>query len=588
MASKDLKEKEEIKDTKKTKKEKNKKVKETKNIKKHETVVIVDNEEEAKKVLMEVLDAPVNATEKEMKSHFLSEAKALLMILLIIGAFIGSGFLIYKYVKPFESKKPQKEETKVTETNDYKTVFYKALEGHELTVINDKYLIETKDKTLYKLFDMDGNILFEGTESYTQILSGIDDELYLTHVGADQKNDNASISIYKFNNKELEEVFTADDENYLFTTLIYTNNNNDYLLGVVGETLHNEENVKVETLLYTLNGEKQELKDVRLHGENPFRLAIDEPIVTYNKDYIVVKDTNNEYKYGIYDINNKDIILNTKYDGLYTTNTGNYIAVKGKKAGIVNVKSKILVDFKYDFIYDAGTFYVVSKDKKLGILDNEFKVVIKPTFTFQQVENSGFSYQPCCGAINSFNAYKYKDKYVLTVNEKELSYDLKYKVHETYIIDSKGEYLTIGANEFNIYKDFIYGYDKDARKYSIYDENFAEKYTIDISKYDFEDGPYISLINDNTIVVSLDTELYYDYLTGEEIESIKDATFTVDKIEFKYINKDKKVYLKVNGDVLGEYKFNPQQNEDIFYYNIADKIYYYVTNDTYVMVRKSE
>ena len=45
--------------------------------------------EEAKKVLMEVLDAPVNATEKEMKSHFLSEAKALLMILLIIGAFIA-------------------------------------------------------------------------------------------------------------------------------------------------------------------------------------------------------------------------------------------------------------------------------------------------------------------------------------------------------------------------------------------------------------------------------------------------------------------------------------------------------------------
>ena len=557
-----------------------------KKVKKFDTVVFVDNEEQAKEVLEEVMKGPV--VEDKKTSNFWSELKAFFLIILIVGVIVGGGFILFKYVKPFESKKPSTQEsTKVTENSEYKTVVYKPSEGNYLSVINDQYLIEYGDSMLYKLLDMDGNVLFSGTESYSEILMGVDDELYLTHIGASQEQDNASLSVYKFVDKELVEVFTADDEGYLFTTLVYSNNGVDFLLGVVGEKLADDDSVEVESILYTLDNKREEIKDVRIHGENPFRLAVDQPIVTFNKDYVIVKDTHDEYKYGVYDIKNSEVVLNTKYNGLYTTNNGDYIAIKGEKAGLVNVKSKILVDFKYDFIYDANGFYVVGKDKKLGILDSEFKEVIKPTFAFQHVGNAGFSYRLCCGSVNSFDAYKYKDKYILTVNANELGYDLKYKVLETYVIDSKGEYLTIGANEFAIKDDFIYAYDKDAKIYTIYDEHFAKKYSIDISKYDFEDGPYITLANDNTIVVSLDTELYYDYATGEEIDSIKDATFTVDKIEFKYVSKDNKVTLKVNGEVIGTYNYDPI-NRNGFYHKIGDKTYYYVTSDIYVMVRKSE
>lgn len=588
MASKDI--KEEKKSTKKLKKEKAKKVKsdKSKGRKKLDTVVFVDNEEQAKEVLDEVMKGPIIEEEKK-KSNFWSELKAFFLIMLFIGGVIGVGFIVFKYVKPFESKKTNiTEETKVTETSNYKTVSYKPSQGNSLRVINDRYLIEYNDNTLYKLLDMDGNVLFNGTESFSDILVGVDDELYLTMYNSDSEGENDSISVYKFIYKELVEVFTVSDEKYYFTTLIYVKDDINYLVGIVGETLLDEEDVKIQSLLYTLDGDKHEFKDVRLHGENSARLFGTEPIFTYSKDYVVIKDTHNEYKYGVYDIKNSEIVLNTKYDGLYTTSTGDYIAIKGKKAGIVNIKSKILVDFKYDFIYDASSFYVIGKDKKLGILDSEFKEVIKPKFTFQQVGNAGFNYYSCCGSINSFDAYKYKDKYILTVNNEEMSYNLNYKVHETYVIDSKGEYLTIGSNEFGIYGDFIYGYDKDVRKYSIYDETFAEKYSIDISKYDFEEGPSISLVNDNTIVISLDTELYYDYSTGEEIETIKDATFIVDKIEFKYVNKDKNVALKVNGEVIDTYKYDPKDNYNKFYYTVEDKMYYYVTDDIYVMVRKSE
>lgn len=596
MTSKDK--KEEKKTAKKIKKEqvkaekiskrnvkKEKQVK-NKKVKKLDTVVFVDNEEQAKEVLEEVMKGPV--VEESKTSNFWSELKAFFLIILIVGVIVGGGFILFKYVKPLESKKTDtQEETKVTENKEYKTVVYKPGEDNYLSVIDNEYIIEYRDSTLYKLLDMDGNVLFNGTESYSEILMGVDDELYLTHVGGNQEQDNTSLSVYKFVDKELVEVFTADDEGYLFTTLIYNNNGTNYLLGVVGEKLSDDDSIEVESILYTLDNKREEIKDVRIHGEDPFRLAVDQPIVTFNKDYVIVKDTHDEYKYGVYDIKNSKVVLNTKYKELYTTSAGDYIAIKDKKSGLVNVKSKILIDFKYDFIYDANGFYVVGKDKKLGILDANFKEVIKPTFVYQHVDNAGFNYRLCCGAVNSFDAYKYKDKYILTVNAYELSYGINYKVHETYVIDSKGEYLTIGANEFAITDDFIYAYDKDAKIYTIYDEYFAKKYSIDISKYDFEDGPYIKLVNDNTIVVSLDTELYYDYATGEEIESIKDATFTVDKIEFKYVSKDKKVSLKVNGEVVGTYEYEPI-NDDSFYHKKGDKIYYYVTSDIYVMVRKSE
>ena len=598
MASKDIKEdnksvKKLKKEKTKVKKEKTKKVKLDKNKgrKKLDTVVFVDNEEQANEILEEVMKGPIveEVENKKNTSNFWSELKAFFLIILFIGGIIGVGFIVFKCIKPFESKRPSiKEETKVTETSEYKTVSYKPSEGNVLRVINDQYLIECNNRTLYKVLDMDGNVLFEGTESYSEIFIGIDDELYLTLATVDAETEQSALGVYKFENKELVEVFTADDENHLFTTLLYVNNDIEYLVGVVGETVNNGDDVKIESVLYTLDDSKHEFKDVRLHGEEPMRLAVDEPIITYNKDYVIVKDNSGDYKYGIYDIKNSEMILNTKYDGLYTTSSGNYVAVKGKKAGLVNVKSKILIDFKYDFIYDAGSFYVVAKDKKLGILDNEFKEVIKPTFTYQQVGNAGFNYRLFGGAINSFKATKYKDKYVLTINAKELSYNVNYKLHETYVIDSEGEYLTIGANEFGIYDDFIYGYDKESKKYSIYDETFAEKYTIDISKYDFEDGPYIDIYNDNTIKISLDTDLYYDYSTGEEIDSVKDATFTVDKIEFKYVSQDNKVTLKVNGEVIGTYEFYPQSYDHKFYNNVGDKMYYYVTNELYVMVRKSE
>lgn len=585
MASKETKE---MKDTK-TKKIKPKKDKKS-TVKKRETVVFANSDTEVINIINDLAyEDEVKEDKKEKKSNFFSELKAFFCILLIIGFVVLSGFLIHKYVKPLESKKDKEtEETKIVESNEYKTVSYTAPKDRTLQVLNHMYVIESKDRTLYKVMDMDGNILFEGKEEYSSINVGIDGELYLSFYESTDE-DNVPIGLYKIVDKKLEEVFVSTDKDYTYTTLLKINGDSPLLIGVVGEfySFEDEENTKflTKSVIYTLDGKQYSREDVRLTGDT-VRLATDEPIYTHSDRYIIAIDSKDEYKYGVYDLQEDDMVINTKYDGLYTTGDGNYIAERNKKSGVIDVKSKILVDFKYEFISEHDDFYVVNKNNKLGILDNAFKTVIEPKFTYQENDEAGFSYTLCCGKTNSFEAYKVNDKYVLVVNNDELYLSNDYKIHETYVIDQDGEYVTIKANEFEIHNNFIYAYDKEEKKYTIYDNSFAEKYVIDISRYDFEEVPTIACINDSHIEVYLDSTLYFDFITGEELEAEKDAAFVVDKIEFKYSSKNNEVSLKVNGEVIATYDYSPSMYYN-FYNNVKDELYYYVNDNLYVMVRKS-
>lgn len=581
--------KKEVEDTKVKKRQtkKEKKVKKKDIPKKRETVLFANSDEEAQELLKQISsEEPTVETKEVKKSKFWSEVKAFFGIILFIGAFVGIGFLIYKFVEPLESKvKDNKEENKVVQTSDYKTVSYTAKEGNSLTVFGDKYLVEFGDGVVSKVLDMDTNVLFEGNEDYSYLYVGSDGELYLLFYEDINKLD--SLKLYVFKNKELVEVKSFEEKGYNFTSLVYWDGNNEQLLGIVGEKYsYDSDDFSTNSKIYLLNGKEYETDKVRLTGDS-VRLAVDEPIYTYNSKYVVAIDTVKDYKHGIFDLSKGEMIVNTKYDGLYTTESGNYIAVKNKKAGIVNIKSKILVDFKYDFISDEGEFYVIASNNKLGILDKNYKVVIEPKFTFQEDRNIGFSYQPCCGADNSFRAYKYDDKYILKVNEFELYEELNYKVHETYVIDESGEYLTIQENDFDIVEDFIYSYDKDKKLYTIFDEHFAEKYTIDLSSYDFENNPTLGYINESTISIHMDTTLYFDAITGEEIDEVRDTVFVDDKIEFKLNNESKTLKVKVDGKEISTIK-NYERYDRSLFDKVDENTYYCASYKSYVMIRKSE
>ena len=184
-------------------------------------------------------------------------------------------------------------------------------------------------------------------------------------------------------------------------------------------------------------------------------------------------------------------------------------------------------------------------------------------------------------------AHKYNDKYILTIDNEELYYNLDYKLHETYVINESGEYMTIEANEFGVYEDFLYSYDKKNKKYIVYDQTFAEKYTIDLSGYDLDGNPVLSYINGNTLVITMGSTLYFDALNGDELESVKDATLVDDKIEFKYSSSNNSVSLKVDGKVISTYDYD-EESQNNFYIKVKDGMYYYVGDNTFIMVRKSE
>ena len=555
---------------------------------KRETVLIANSEEEAQELINRITNAEIVETKEEKKRNFWSEVKAFFGILLIIGLIVLIGFIVFKYVEPLEKDKGNKEETKIVETSEYKTVSYVAEDKRKLEVLDNKYVIETKDTVLYKVLDMDSNVLFEGTEKYSSIYVGVDGELYVFCYGY-LIGATYDVALYRIEDKELVEVVVLDGDHDSHTEILYTDKKgNNKIIGVLGEKYSSgsDDIFSIKSTIYKLDGSKEEVEDVRVNGDT-VRNSDDLPVYSYSSDYVVVYDYKNDYKAGVYDLKNNELVVSTKYDGLYTTYDGNYIAIKNKKAGIVNLKSKILVDFDYDFISDNNGFYVISKDNKLGIINSKYEEVIKPTFTFQEANKYGFSYEWCCGAVNSFAAHKYNDKYILTIDNEELYYNLDYKLHETYVINESGEYMTIEANEFGVYEDFLYSYDKKNKKYIVYDQTFAEKYTIDLSGYDLDGNPVLSYINGNTLVITMGSTLYFDALNGDELESVKDATLVDDKIELKYSSSNNSVSLKVDGKVISTYDYD-EESQNNFYIKVKDGMYYYVGDNTFIMVRKSE
>ena len=86
---------------------------------------------------------------------------------------------------------------------------------------SEKYVIETKDTVLYKVLDMDSNVLFEGTEKYSSIYVGVDGELYVFCYGY-LIGATYDVALYRIEDKELVEVVVLDGEHDSHTEILYT------------------------------------------------------------------------------------------------------------------------------------------------------------------------------------------------------------------------------------------------------------------------------------------------------------------------------------------------------------------------------
>lgn len=595
-----------------TKKIDEKKVEEKPPIKKGKTIEIVKNEKKenkpkkvSKKKESEIAElekttvfasAELQAKEekeikkalkKQRRSEILKEIRAFLILVISIGLIAFGVWYWYTHFYNPEPKRDQayeKEEKKVAE---YKTIKYSLVNKEDyLDLISEKYLIERDKEYIYKVMDLKGDVLFEGRESFDYIYEGLDNELYAYKVsGMSYEN---IIELYKLEDKEFNKINTISESNVTWKPIIYKDETSDEkLLGFSGllNTYDSEMNRVTETKIISLDTKEHTLKDTYLEGEN----TSNENILTYDSDYIIMyKVNNNKKNYGLYSIKEGKEIISPQYERLYTSGI-NYIAIKNNKSGIISSKLKRIVDFQYDFIEDHKDYYVVSKNNKLAIMDEDYKLVTDFIFDYQTTNDlTSYKYNVKDDEINTFKSIKKNNKYILTINNgEELGH--KYSKHETYIINKNGTYETISDNVFNASEctSLVYSYNTDKKEYTIYDSNIKPLYKINLSEYDYNSYPEIKLLNENTLVININSNIYYNYETGVEIEKPLDYQTSINGITIDYNNNDKTVSYQVNNEIVATIPVDIE--EDNTYFNkINDNIIYFKTKKDYVYIEKGE
>ena len=553
------------------KKEKKEKIKQEEAVKEDNTKVKKVQKEDKKQKKLEAKQAKIDAKQKKkeekeakkkanapkkakIKERIFEELRSFLIILLIIGILVLATILFLKYAKPVTPKDPT-EEPKTEEKDEIKKeakISYETKDGN-LEILNKKYLLELKDNSILKIMDLHKNVIFENKEEkiyQNEILEGIDGNLYVVKI-TNTKIDENVYRLYKIENNKLTEIYNLDKENTIFKNLCTKDNK---LIGTIKTKNYTSSELEHISLssIYLLNGE--EVRIVDENGNDNYKIIGDKinygytkapSIITNNKDYIIVK--NKENKYGVFNLKDKKMIINPQYDQLSTTLAGNYIAKKGKLTGIIDKKLKKLVDIKYDFIDEYDEFYVVSKENKLAIMDSNYKFKTDFVVPYKNEENVK-DFTPDSD-VPQYKAFKIGEKYyIITGISKDLN--SLYKAEKIYALNDK-EVKSIEIDTI-YYNQVFYGYDLKEHKLNIYDNSLNVKNTIDLSKYDFNKYPEIS-IKGNNLVVKLDTNLYFELDTGKELKCLGGYTKIMGNFEITYddgitISKDSKEIVNLKDD----------------------------------------
>ncbi len=538
---------------------------------KTETEIVTDNKE----------------TKKQKRK---GEFKAFLILLLIIGIAAGACWYWYKYI--YDANKGSKnnevkEETK-TDTN-YEVVSYES--NGQLSVFGE-YVVETKDNKIVKVLDLATNVLFEGKLEYYDIYLDKNGNLYAYINDASDYGNN--LVVYKFENGKFNEEINLNKTSVYYSPLIYDVNN--VLLGFVGYSATNDaidEDYEIKNTLYLLGNEEIELGDFYLTGDG-VTLSLGDDLFTDSDRYVIAaKGSGTSSVYGVYDLKDHKLAIDLNYERLYRSNGDTYVAIKDGRSGIIDLNLKKLVDFNYDFIDVNDDYYVVGKDNKMAIMKSDYTLLTDFVFDYQDAGfDIEYSYLLCCASFNTFASYKINDKIVLVTNDNEEFYGrLDYKNHTAYVIGADGKYTTIEQNMFSYNYDtgLIYSYSRDSHSYSIYDNDLKEMYKIDVTNYDFDDVPLLTLVNKTTIKLNGTHSSLYDYATGKELKEEAEFNYEFGVVKLNYKPSDNILNIVVNEK---KYEFNV--TEFNFYDNFAkigDQNFYIVSYDKnyiYISLKKSE
>ena len=500
---------------------------------------------EVKKEVVKEVKKETPKVKKEKKSGVLG---TIVIFLLLVAITAG---VIYWYKEVYLKDTGVVNEV-VNKKLGYSFVTYKS--DKQLTLLNDTYLLEYEDDTLYRVLDKNGKLLFDDEIVFNNIYMDLNDNLYvITDEGTELGN---LLSLYTLENEKFVLVKDYSELGYDFRIVTYDIDNKSYLYGIskVAHRAQDTENINSLVLI----GTDEEIKlDKGIYFGN---VNID-TFTTRSLRYLPV---NNQDKVGLYDLQEKKLIVNYNYDKVELVDEKEDILVvkKNGKEALINLKLKKLIDYKYEYINYNDGYVIVGKDNKLGILNSEYKSVIDLLI-------------PCdYGMFNIvIDSYKLGDNIVLTITDINGS-----ETYNTYIINMNDKTITNIKEEFINENEFSYTVSIDNKIYTIYDKDLVRLGTIDLNDYDFDNQVIIKKIGTNYV---LSDGIYFNEEL-EQIDDIKEYTMKKDNYGLK-INSENVVSVLIEDKVIGTYDY-VYPNE--MYNEMEDGTFYYISDDSYVTIKK--
>ena len=252
--------------------------------------------EEVKEVKKEIKK---ETKETKVKKEKRSSALGTIIVFLLLVA-IAAG-VIYWYKEVYQKDTGVVNEV-VNKKLGYSFVTYKS--DKQLILLNDTYLIEYKDETLYKVLDKNGKVLFDDEIEFNNIYMDINESLYvITDEGTELGN---LLSLYTLENEKFVLVKDYSELGYDFRIVTYENEDKTYLYGISKVAHRAEETENINSLVLVHNGEEIKLdKDIYFGN-----MSVD-TFTTYSDRYLPV---NNQDKVGLYDIQEKELVVNFNYE----------------------------------------------------------------------------------------------------------------------------------------------------------------------------------------------------------------------------------------------------------------------------------
>lgn len=498
-------------------------------------------EKEEKKTIPVKKEKPV----KEKQSS--GVGATIIVFILLVGIVAG----VYYWYNEVYKKDSGKITQVVNEKLGYSYVNYQSKENNKLVFLNETYLIEYANDIAYKVADREGNVLFEDQMAFDEVYMDLNDNLYI--ITDDENEDGNLLSLYKLENGKFVLVKDYQEEGYNFEKITYEVDGKNYLFGISKVNYDSTDNTKVNSI--TLLESEDE---ITLSAGVSFGNLSSTDFVNHSDRYIVV---NNNDKVGLYDLEDKKMVIDFNYESLKIVNDDLLIAKKNSKYALINLKLKKLVDYKYDYIDHKGEYIVVGIDNKIGLIDSNYNSILGLII-------------PCEYNMSnvSVESHKVGSKYIITVTDVNMV-----DAYSTYIVNGKDKAESI-KEEFFYRDDFSYTVSNDNKTYTIYDKDLNKKGSINLSDYDFVNKVIVTKVG-NTLVMD---GIYFDYETLKQVDTIKEYEIKEDNYSLKTNDKGV-VNILINGKSIGKYEY---VYPNILFNKTQDGLFYYISDNSYTSIKK--